>query len=470
MDSNQAASVADAFERALGEILARVSVSGSAIGIAYSGGLDSSVLLRLAADWAKTSNTTLFAFHVHHGLSPHAEQWLQHCEAEATMAGIRFDVRRIAVDVAAGHGVEQAARLGRYAALGQMCRAHGVRLLLTAHHQDDQAETVLLQLLRGSGVAGLAGMELCNSAPGLLGDAVLRIGRPLLGLRRAELEAYAHARSVRHVDDESNLDRRYARNALRHEIFPILRRHFPGFEERLARSARHARAADSLLDEMARADLGTVSDGRSIDIAALRMFDGNRANNLLRHWFGLHGARMPSTAWLAQMRTQVLAARDDARVRVIHDDFEIHRYRGRIFLTPGREGSMAAPMQFRWNGESSVAFPTFGGRLRFVEADVGISPAWLRQQLLQLSHRTGGERLKPAPNRPTRSLKQHFQSLDIPEWERRRLPLLSAADQLLFAAGIGLNWLAPVERAPGSISIMWEADTENVTPPSEMQG
>ncbi|WP_353153693.1 tRNA lysidine(34) synthetase TilS, partial [Herminiimonas fonticola] len=169
------------FERALGEIRTRVSLSGSAaqkIAIAYSGGLDSAVLLHLVHAYAQLHQIEIFAFHVHHGLSPNADEWLAHCGQQCAELNIAFDARKVQVGKKEKNGIEEAARLSRYAALGDMCRAHDVPLLLTAHHQDDQAETVLLQLLRGSGVAGLSGMDSANYATDLLGDANLLMGRP----------------------------------------------------------------------------------------------------------------------------------------------------------------------------------------------------------------------------------------------------------------------------------------------------
>lgn len=460
MHNRQPASLEDAFERALGAIRARVSASERSIAVAYSGGLDSAALLHLVKGYAATRDIAVFAFHVHHGLSPDANNWLSHCERECKRLDIRFEARRVTLAECARDGTEQAARLSRYAALGGLCRAHGVPLLLTAHHQDDQAETVLLQLLRGSGVAGLSGMENVNTAPDLLGDSSLMIGRPMLEFSRADLEQHVTRHGIAFVEDESNADERYARNALRHKVIPSLAGHFPGYQQRFARAAQHAQAAQRVMEEVAAEDMTECADGDCIDIPKLKQLSFDRMNNLLRYWFSLHGARMPSTAWLAEMRDQILEAREDAQVRLTHADCEVRRHRNRIFLTKRNDEARqdAPPLVFRWRGEAHIHFPAFGGRLYFDVADAGIDAAWLAARELQIGYRSGGEKLKPAPNRPTRSLKHHYQALDIPPWERARLPMVATGGHLLFAAGIGMNWLGSPPVDGLAIILRWEKD------------
>lgn len=457
MTDRQAASLVDAFERALGAIRTRVSVS--AIAVAYSGGLDSAALLHLTHEYALRHGVTLFAFHVHHGISPNADDWLVHCRHECDSRGIRFDARRVSLAGCDREGVEQAARTKRYAALGDLCRAHHVPLLLTAHHQDDQAETVLLQMLRGSGVAGLSGMARANTAPEMLGDPELVIGRPMLDVTREELERFVGQHNIRFVEDESNADARYARNALRHAVIPALARHFPGFQERLARTAHHMQAAQRLLSEVGAQDLAECLEGESIDIDRLSRLSSERIDNLLRFWLASRGMRMPSTAWLGEMRAQLLDAREDAQVRVTHPDAEIRRHRGRIFLTPRRsdQPGMLSTM-VRWHGQACIHLPEFGGRLFFEEARQGVDAGWLREQDLLVRYRSGGDKLKLALNRPTKSLKHHYQALDIPAWERRRLPVVTADDRLLFAAGIGMNWCDMAAVGANAISFRWECN------------
>ncbi len=486
MATDNLQSTLDCIERALGAIAARVFHSAMTdaavprvVAVAYSGGLDSSVLLHLVQTHAVQLGWTLHAFHIHHGLSAQADAWLAHCTAQAAALGVRFDSRRIEVD-ASEDGVEGAARLGRYAAMGDLCRLHGVSLLMTAHHQDDQAETVLLQLLRGSGVAGLSGMDQLNPAPALLGDATLLMGRPFLTVSRTALEAVAAARTIPYVEDESNADPRYARNVLRHQVMPLLATQFPGFAERFARSAQHAQSAQRLLVELAAQDLaacgGSVGAGDALDLTALQRFGSERIDNLLRYWFGVRGVRMPSTAWLQEMRSQLQTARPDAQLLVRHADCDIHRHRNRVVMTKRRTEADAEieALSFKWDGASALSFPAFGGTLYFDSADTGVDADWLKQQSLTLQLRSGGWQLKLAPNRSTRSLKYHYQAADIPAWERSRMPLVTVgtprlaapvrragvtpATSLLYAAGLGMD-CHHFSNGPGSrIALRWQAD------------
>lgn len=435
------------------------------IAVALSGGLDSSALLHLAHAYAQQHELTLHAFHIHHGLSPNADAWLAHCEQQCAALNIPFEARHIQLQDQKKSGTEAAARKARYAALGALCQEHDVQLLLTAHHQDDQAETVLLQLLRGSGPAGLSGMDAANTAAGLLQNDNLVMARPLLQASRKQLEAYAAQHHISHIHDESNDDPRYARNALRHTVMPALEQHFPGFQERFARSAHHAQSATRLLTELAEQDLSATRDGDYLDISKLRALSEDRAYNLLRHWFATRGYSMPSTAWLAEMLTQLLEAKYDAQLLVTHPDCHVRRYRDRLHLTPKLEELEGMRedqfddkpgTDFKWNGETELTFPAYGGVLYFEPAEEGIDAEWLRQQHLVIEFRRGGEKLKLAANRPTRPLKYHYQALNIPAWERGRLPVVKSPGQLLFAAGIGMD-CHQLSNGAGCIRLRWQA-------------
>ncbi|WP_229217926.1 tRNA lysidine(34) synthetase TilS [Rugamonas apoptosis] len=434
--------------------------------VALSGGLDSSALLHLAHAWAREHGAALHAFHVHHGLSPNADAWQAHCEQACAALGVPFAARRVQLDQRDGTGTEAAARKARYAALGGMCREHGATLLLTAHHLDDQAETVLLQLLRGSGPAGLSGMDAANVAPGLLDHEALVMARPLLSASRPQLEAYVAGHGIAYVTDESNSDPRFARNALRHQVMPALEQAFPGFQQRFARSAAHAQSAQRLLTEIAQQDLAACLDGDCLDIGKLRLLSQDRSYNLLRHWFGTRQLRMPSAAWLSEMLTQLLEARYDAQLLVTHPDCHVRRHRDRLYLTPkladlagSREDrfDQSPGQDFVWQGEASLAFPAYGGVLHFDVADTGFAPDWLRGQALVIEFRRGGERLKLAANRSTRSLKYHYQECGIPAWERGRLPVVRTAADVLFAAGLGMDCRHVSAGTGERIALRWES-------------
>lgn len=451
------------FADKMAAVLVQVPAERHVVGIAYSGGLDSSVLLHLMHHHAQQHAIKLFAFHVHHGLSPQADQWLDHCAAECARLNIVFAAQRVQVSGIAASGVEAAARSSRYAALGAMCRQHDVPLLLTAHHQDDQAETVLLQLLRGSGVAGLSGMDAANSAPELLGDATQMMARPLLTESRQDLAEYVAAKSISHVDDASNDDPRYARNALRHKVMPALAQSFPGFQARVARSAHHAQSAQRLLIALAAIDHGHCADGDALVISRMQTLDTDRIDNLLRYWFGIQKIRMPSTAWLAEMRDQLFTAKPDAQLCVTHADCHVRRHRDRVFITQRLveiDPEDKPQIAFCWNGESEIAFGSLSGRVLFAPSEQGFAADWLRQQALVIGLRSGGERLKRAANRPTRALKYHYQAGDIPAWERERLPVITSATvkHLLFAAGIGMDCVHLSIADEPRIALHWQFD------------
>ena len=451
------------FAASMTVVLAQVASVPSSIAIAYSGGLDSSVLLHLMHRFAQQRSIKLFAFHVHHGLSPRADDWLHHCAAEATKLNITFAFERIQLSGIENSGVEAAARVARYAALGGLCRAQQIPLLLTAHHQDDQAETVLLQLLRGSGVAGLSGMDRINAAPDLLGDADLLMARPLLSRSRQQLADYVAEKSIAYVDDASNNDPRFARNALRHQVMPALIQFFPAFQARIARTAKHAQAAQRLLVELAVIVHAQCADGSALVISRLRTLSTDRIDNVLRYWFGTRDVRMPSTAWLAELREQLFTAKADAQLCVTHADCNIRRHRDRVFITPRSvpiEPEGKPRIAFKWHGEAELAFASLGGKLLFESAAVGVSASWLREQALLIALRSGGERLKPALNRPTRALKYHYQAAEVPAWERERLPVVSSSTvkHLLFAAGIGMDCQYFSEADVPKITLRWEFD------------
>ncbi len=482
-----AVTVAHIFERALEAILARVVVSPqagvysdslinknsssknsssknsseeSSIAIAYSGGLDSAVLLRLAHDYCQRSGLRLFAFHIHHGLSPNADDWLAHCQAQAKALAITFDATRVRLNDVAGQGVEQAARQARYATLGELCRKHRVPLLLSAHHQDDQAETVLLQLMRGAGLRGLSGMPILSAHHVLLGEGVA-LGRPLLECTRVQLEHIAHDLSIEHISDESNLDVRYKRNAIRQHIAPVIERDFPGFAATVSRSSRHLQAAQGLLDELASIDCSQCAKGVALQLDRVAALSADRINNLLRYWLQQQGAsQLPSEAQLDQLREQVLNARSDAHPELHLCGMRLQRQQGLLLATALMASASArgeppvSNVNIQWRGESAIEVPEWHGRLVFAEG-TGLERERLLHSSLQVRPRTGSERLKPDPTRPSRTLKNLFQESGVPASERPWLPLIYLGEDLVFAAGLGMD--ARGSQTETGVSLRWEA-------------
>jgi tRNA(Ile)-lysidine synthase len=430
------------------------------IAVAYSGGLDSSVLLQLTVNFARERDLPVFAFHIHHGLSPNADQWLSHCQSRSEHAGAIFSAIKITIGEDQKGGLEAKARTKRYLALGQLCSENRLPLILAAHHQDDQAETVLLQLLRGSGVAGLSGMDLFNYAPTLLGNSETLLARPLLNQSKQALKIYAEKNRIQFVEDESNSDSRFARNALRHQVMPEMLKISPAYAELLSRSAQHAQSAQRLLVDLAKLDSIKYFSEGALDIELMRELDRERIDNLLRFWLSSLEVRMPTTARLAEIRNQLFDARSDAKIVIKHDGLEIHRYQNKIYASKQTPKNVALnrSIEFMWTGESSLLFPQFGGRLFFDVSNYGVDVSWLREQKLSLRNRFGGERLKLAANRPTRDLKSHFQALKIPFWQRQSLPILCADGNLLHASLVGTDASFCQEGINGLINFRWQAD------------
>lgn len=458
-----------AFERALEDILARVVVSeDGGIALAYSGGLDSSVLLALASRYCKDKRIPLYAFHIHHGLSPNADAWLQHCEQQAMATGVKFVAQRVSLQEIDQHGIEQAARTARYEALAALCDTHNIALLLTAHHQDDQAETVLLQLLRGAGLPGLSGMALLHEDHALL-SAGLALGRPLLAQSRLQLEALAQSFGLSSINDESNADTRYRRNAVRQLIAPVIESSFPGFAAQVARSSSHVQAAQRLLDELGAMDLRVCEQQGSLELARLADLSADRVDNVLRYWLQQQGLSLPSTAQLMQLRSQMLGASIEAHPLLHLAGATLERRAGLLTISDSYRDAVppTEPLTLRWQGEVEIDLPEWQGKLVF---ETG-SPQGLDRKLLEagplvLRPRSGSERLKLVANRPSRTLKNLFQESQISSRERPWLPLLYVGDSLVFAAGLGMDVrLGLVEQG---VCLRWvpsAAESYVLTPP-----
>ncbi|WP_174941917.1 tRNA lysidine(34) synthetase TilS [Burkholderia lata] len=420
--------------------------SDARVAIAYSGGLDSTVLLDAAVRVAGASRCV--ALHVHHGLSANADAWVAHAGASAARLGVAFESMRVDVPRDSGLGVEATARERRYAALDEMCERHGAATLWLAQHADDQAETVLLQLLRGAGIAGLAAM-----APRYRPDgaSVERV-RPLLRLLRAQLERYATQHELAWIDDESNNDTRYARNALRIDVLPALAVHFPGFRDALGRAAQHAAAAQRLLDDLAELDFAVAArdDGQALSRDALVAFDDTRGANLLRFWMRRLGLPGASAARLANMMRQLRATNVAHALRVDHAGQCLRLYRDVVYWEAGDSsepaddgtGSPHPESMLAWDGQEVWHLPGWRGTFVFAPADAGsadaVPEALLRGARLAARARAGGERMRTSPGGPGRTLKNLFQERGVPAWQRD-VPLLFAGDSLIYVPRLGVN-------------------------------
>lgn len=464
---NKPVSLEAAFKRALDDILARVFISSHSgprrIGVAYSGGLDSSMLLRLCGEYAYQKHLSLYAFHVHHGLSSHADAWAEHCRKTAEQQGAACHTAMVSVDERDPRGVEEAARIARYAALKLLCRQHQIPLLLTGHHQDDQAETVLLQLARGAGLGGLAGMASLQQDHPLLGGDLF-LGRPLLRLSRRQLAEAAAMMGLPYVDDESNADRRYRRNAVRLQLLPCMEATFPDCAPAIARSAEHVQSAAALLDDLAALDLLSCQggDGHRLQIREMGKLSERRMINLLRYWIRQQSGSPLSVAQLAELCEQMFHAADDAKPVLDAGTMRFWRFKGCLFARRKPGAIEAAPTVLRWCGEEVMHIPTWNGRLHFRrDGRFGLAASELKNSDIELAPRSGGERIKVAPNRPTKVLKALYQENGIPPWQRERLPLVYLNRTLVFAAGIGMDIRHAA--AEDGIVLQWDGDCSDLT-------
>jgi len=416
---------------------------GGRVIVGLSGGVDSVALLHALVRVAPAMSVTPAALHVHHGLSAHADAWAGLCDKLCGNLGVELTEVRVHVDRRSKLGIEGAAREARYAVFRQQ-RADAVAL---AHHADDQAETLLMQLLRGAGVRGLSAMPALRTLDPVTGSRLLR---PWLALTRAEIRAYADSAGLSWVEDESNSDESFDRSFLRARILPALVARYPALRETLGRAAQNLGDATQLLDDLAARDARGAVRGNSLAVSALASLPPAGARNLLR-WF-LEQQHLPAPArdQLEEARRQVLAARVDARVRVKLGAAWLRRHRGLLYLEPVG-GEPAKGWRVAWTGQHELRLPGDLGCLRFEATHgAGLSLARLRAEVVVVGPRKGGERLRLAPNRPSRTLKNLLQEADVPEWERGRLPLIFVGDTLVWVPGVGHDFrFAAVREEPG---------------------
>jgi tRNA(Ile)-lysidine synthase len=429
----------------LNHFLSRYLKPNQHVLLALSGGLDSSVLLHLLAAAKQTIRFELHATHVHHGLSPNADAWADFCMQQCQLLNVPIEVVRVQLDLNAKQGIEAAARQLRYEALFDF-KVNGTapNFVVTAHHQDDQAETLLLQLFRGAGVKGLASMGSI--------DESRRLMRPLLDVSRQTLQEYAEQQNIPWCNDESNDNTQYERNFVRHDVMPVLATHYPSVKSVLARTASHLAEANDLLDTLAKIDADKLLQNNSLCLQGLTGFDLPRAKNLLRWWFSQNQLTMPTSEHLNEIIQQLFNAKADANINIQLQHLSLKRYQQRAYLCAER---LAEPFDMTWNSEPYLNLPN-GGQLHFKQV-VGSGLALKHGMTkLRITNRDGGERFKPDVFRPTRTLKHLLQEANIPPWQREYLPLIYWHDTLALVPNIGITHeLQAVENELG-LDIIWQ--------------
>lgn len=397
--------------------------------VAYSGGMDSHVLLHAVAELRRRAPWRVAALHINHGLHPDSRNWEGHCGAVCAGLDVPYESRRVTVRDIAARGIEDAARRARYAALAELLPEGAV--LLTAHHRTDQAETLLLQLLRGAGVPGLAAM-----AP-LVPFARGRLGRPLLEFERAVLAHYAAERKLRWIEDPSNADIGPARNFLRRRLWPVLVERWPGAAERLAVTAAHLAQADALLNDLGRMDAhACVDQDGALGIAALAALSSARQSNLLRYWLRARtGAAPPEPA----LRSILACTAQPPRTRhaaVTWPGVDVRRYRDRLLVLPSITPA-ARDWEAPWDPRGVLEIPGSGWRLSAHSAvGAGVSQARVAGKELRVRMRRGGECCRLRGHR--RKVKKLLQEAGIPPWERGHWPLVYADGELV---AVGDRWV-----------------------------
>lgn len=419
--------------------------------VAFSGGLDSSVLLHLMACIRGELGAELSALHIDHRLSPHSADWSDHCVRFCETLNVPITVERVTVSGTRDKGLEAAARQARYTAFESVLGEGD--MLLTAHHRDDQAETLLLQLFRGGGDHGLASMP--TQRP--LGSGWL--GRPLLEVGREALLAYARSHGLEWIDDPSNFDTSLDRNYLRHTLLPQLNERRAGIRDILARSAGHFAESAQLLDELAAMDRQEARVGEStLSISVLRNLSPQRCRNLLRYHLRQLDLPPPQHTHLHRIMDEVMHAVEDAMPLVTWPGVEVRRYRDRLYFMPNLMALPPSPVVIPWDNESAMALPHGLGRIQ-AEPMIGrgIFPASLDGRRCELRLRIGGEKLQPAGREGHHTLKKLYQEQGVPPWERERRPLLYVDGRLAQVAGLWTAQEFAVAPDEEGIMLQWSS-------------
>jgi len=432
------------------------------VAVATSGGPDSTALLHCTVRQARLVGLEVLALHVHHGLQAQADDWLNQVRSQARRWGAGFAAVRLLHSPNAGESIEAWARRERYLALGRMAREAECELILLAHHRLDQAETWLLQALRGGGPAGLSSM------PALVQRDGLSWARPWLELPRSAIGAYVERHRLSTARDSSNADPRFARSRLRLQVWPALEAAFPDAQRTLFAAARHAQQAAALAEETAALDLPAVSEGPRLAVKQWQQLPPARRLNALRAWLAsVLTSGVPDS--LLTRLTQELPACSSARWPA--PGGQLRLYRGWLFLASAAGPSLPparADLSFDLSRPGRWPVPNWQGSFDVEVVDQGgLRPAQLRTAVLR--ERVGSERFVRAPGATARSLKQQYQALGLPAWERRTPLVWGAANELLFVPGLGVH--AGQMAVPGELQLKlhWWPDAPSgpLAPPAE---
>ncbi|MEZ9553666.1 tRNA lysidine(34) synthetase TilS [Vibrio splendidus] len=417
-------------------VLHQSALKPSRLIVAFSGGVDSRVLLELAAQYAQTHGIECCAVHVHHGLSNNADHWAKQCQTWCDALSVSLAVERVSLDIDSGESVEKLARDARYNAFQKHLSFGDV--LITGQHIDDQLETFLLALKRGSGPKGLSSMAKVMS----FGEAF--IVRPLLSVTRSDIEASAHDMDLTWVEDESNQDLRFDRNFIRHQVTPTLTERWPSFRESVSRSAQLCAEQELLLDELLESHFQqALGDSQNLSIEALSQHSDLLRARLLRMWLSHCNQPMPSQKQLKLIWDEVACAQADANPKLVLNDAEVRRFNHQLYLV--RETKDLSDWQSHLSMGESLTLPDGLGELRLNSAlsdgasnhrDVQSFSLSDTNATLRVIFNPEGLSAHPVGRGHSRKLKKLFQEYQVPSWLRRRTPILMDGDRVIAVLGL----------------------------------
>lgn len=392
--------------------------------VGYSGGMDSHVLLALCHELRRSLPIELHAIHVNHQINPNAQAWAQHCRQVCAEWNVPYYEFNVKINLGAGQSLEDMARTLRYEQIAQCMQAGDV--LLTAHHQEDQAETMLLQLMRGAGLKGLSAMPVEKE----FGDGWHV--RPLLNIPQSDLIQYAQQQQLNWITDDSNHNTQFKRNFLRHVIFPALTQHWPSAAKTMARSAANCAEAQALLQEFATELHASVLGSRAdtVSVSKLLQLTSEKQRLVLRHWIVKSGYMLPDSDKMQTIQSSVLTAEWDRLPHVVWGTTELRRYRDDLYLMP----TLALHDEqaiYPWDFSRTIALPGIGHLQAEMKQGTGLSKTISE---VSVRFRQGGE-MANLGKRGRHTLKNLFNEWQVLPWERERIPLLFAAEKLIAVVG-----------------------------------
>ena len=415
------------------------------ISVALSGGCDSMVLLHALNKLREELDFKLNAIHIHHGISPNADNWLSFCVNECKKIKVTHKTKKINIQSEKHLGVEGAARKLRYRALDELRE----ETLTSGHHQNDQAETLFLQLIRGSGLKGLASMPHYHKGRDTW--------KPLLNVNRETIIEYAKLNNIVFVEDESNLDTHYDRNFLRQEIFPILSKRFPHLVKTLARSVDHIAEGLYLTEAVAKEDAKSFfsEDHSRLSLTIIKELPKNRIINLIRWWLDKNFLKMPTKKTIDELYHQIINIKKDSSLSIkISESITVRAFQDELWLV--KDDSSFEPYEIIWRGEEKISLPDQSQLFFHRVKGAGFSISNQGVSVLRIQNRLGGERFKPNLNQPSRTLKYLLQKSMIPPWQRNKIPLIFSEDQLVAVPNFGVHYEFQTKPEEDGFIVEWQ--------------